>query len=109
MSPEFIYKNNIRLTRAFYFSVSFMNKLKLLSVSASTEIGKKEQYTFDASCQKLVFKKKVTYKPQMSIRTPTAEILAFGGGFTNIFGKTIKIDATLDKLTSKPIILKKGK
>lgn len=92
-----------------YFPASYVDKQKLVRVSASVSTGKNQEYSVDASCQKIVFKKKITYKPQISVRSPSAELLAFGGGYTNIFGKVIKIDATLDKIISSPIILKKGK
>lgn len=83
-----------------------MNKQKLMKVSASLQLEKKKTYTADASMQSILFKKKVNYKPLISIRTPSSELFAFGGNFVYTYGKNVDIQATIDKIVSKPIVLK---
>ena len=90
----------------FSLAASLMNKQKLIKTSASVQLDKKKTYSIDASMQKILYKKKVNYKPMISIRTPAAEVLLFGGNFIHTYGKNMELQATLDKVVSQPVILK---
>ncbi|WAR23164.1 APLP-like protein [Mya arenaria] len=57
------------------------------------------------STHKTVYKKKIVYKPQISIRTPSTEVFAFGGTYTNVFGNSIDLNFVLDKVVAKPVSL----
>ena len=82
------------------------DKTKVMMAKASVSIGPKDEYSFDSSMQKTEYKKKVTYKPRLSIRTPSQELIAFGGTYTNTYGKNIELDFVLDKVFSKAVMLK---
>ena len=90
----------------FSITASLMNKQKLIKTSASVQLDKKKAYSIDASVQKILYKKKVNYKPLISIRTPAAEVFLFGGNFIHTYGKNMELQATLDKVVSQPVILK---
>lgn len=83
-----------------------MNKAKLMSASASLQLSPKQVYSVDSSMQKTQFKKKIVYKPQLSIRTPTQELLAFGATYTNVYGTNVELDMVLDRIVEKPVMLK---
>ena len=83
-----------------------MKNAKMARASATLSLAKDKDYTFDTNVQVQTWKKKVIYKPTISIRTPTKELLAIGGGFTNIFGKKMMLDFVMDKIFTKPLILK---
>ena len=83
-----------------------MKNTKLVRASATVSLGKDKDYTFESSLQSQTWKKKIIYKPTITIRTPTAELLAIGGGFTNIYGKKMALDFVMDKVFKKPLIFK---
>ena len=83
-----------------------MKNLKMIRAAATLSLSKNKDYSFESALQMQTWKKKVIYKPTISIRTPTSELLAVGGGFTNIFGKKMIVDFVMDKVFDKPIILK---
>lgn len=78
----------------------------MVLAKASASFGAKNEYSFDSSMQKTEYKKKVIYKPRLSIRSPTQELVAFGGTFTNVYGKNIELDFVLDKIVSTPVMIK---
>ena len=55
--------------------------------------------------QKQTYKKKVVYKPLISIRSPDAEVFSLGGNYVQVFGNSIQLSLVLDKVVSKPISL----
>lgn len=77
-----------------------------MSASANLQFSPKQIYSADSSIQKTEYKKKIVYKQQLSVRTPSREVLAFGGTYTNVYDKNIEIDMVLDKVIEKPIMLK---
>ena len=83
-----------------------MKNTKMVRASATLSLAKGKDYSFETNVQMQTWKKKVIYKPTISIRTPTQELLAVGGGFTNIFGKKMILDFVMDKVFSKPLIIK---
>jgi hypothetical protein len=60
----------------------------------------------ESSVQTTEFKKKIVYKSLISVRSPSQELLALAGTFTNVYGKNIELDFVLDKIIDKPIIIK---
>lgn len=104
---------NINTKHCFYTSfvsltitAYIQNKANIRSASASIELSPKQTYSFDSSIQTTEYKKKILYKLQLSIRSPTSELVAFGGSFTNVYGKNIELDVILDKIVAKPITMK---
>ena len=85
---------------------TLMKNAKMARASATLSLAKGKDYSFETNVQMQTWKKKVIYKPTISIRTPTKELLAVGGGFTNIFGKKMILDFVMDKVFAKPLILK---
>ncbi|XP_052777718.1 uncharacterized protein LOC128215025 [Mya arenaria] len=81
------------------------NKDKGMRFDATLTTGPKSTYTLSSSLQKTVYKKKIVYKPQISIRTPSTEVFAFGGTYTNVFGNSIDLNFVLDKVVAKPVSL----
>ena len=77
-----------------------------MRASASVQLEPKKEYLFETSMQTLTLKKKVSYRPQISIRTPTDELIAFGGSLDKILGRGYQYNFVLDKVSSKPLILK---
>lgn len=90
----------------FLLTATLMKNTKMARASATLSLAKDKDYSFEANVQMQSWKKKVIYKPTISIRTPTEELVAIGGGFTNIFGKKMMVDFVLDKVFSQPLILK---
>ncbi|XP_045158693.2 uncharacterized protein LOC123524511 [Mercenaria mercenaria] len=93
------------ITGPFSAQLSVHNKDKLMGVQGSMGIAKNKQYSFDVNLATTAYKKKILYKPLFSIRTPAAEVVAFGGGVTHVFGKGLDINLVLDKVVSKKITL----
>jgi len=73
---------------------------------ASVSTGAKNVYSIDSSMQKTAYKKKIIYKPRLSVRTPSQELIAFGGTYTNVYGRNVELDFVLDKVFTKPVIIK---
>ena len=73
---------------------------------ASISNGPSKKYQFESRIQSTEYKKKIVYRPTIVIRTPTAEVLAFGGTLTHVFGRQLMIDVILDKIMEKQITLK---
>lgn len=89
----------------FCFLVALHNKETLRGIQGSLDISKNKQYSFDINFATTAYKKKVLYKPLVSVRTPTSELIAFGGGVTHIYGKGLDINLVLDKVATKKITL----
>ncbi|WAR23156.1 APLP-like protein [Mya arenaria] len=87
------------------FRAEISNKDKGMRFDATLTTGPKSTYTLSSSLQKTVYKKKIVYKPQISIRTPSTEVFAFGGTYTNVFGNSIDLNFVLDKVVAKPVSL----
>lgn len=89
-----------------FFIATVADKLKVIVAKGSVSMGPKNEYSIDSSMQKTAYKKKVIYKPRLSVRSPSQELLAFGGTLTNVYGKNIELDIVLDKIVETPVLLK---
>ena len=78
----------------------------MMSASASLQFSPKKTYSMDSSIQTTEYKKKIVYKSQISVRSPSQELIAFASTFTNVYGQNIEFDMVLDKIIDKPIIIK---
>lgn len=85
------------------FSAS-LNKDKVMGATASLRLGPKREYSFESTMQTTNTKTKIMYKPQISVRSPTAEIFALAITHTNVINKQKSIDVAIDKIVTKPII-----
>ena len=90
----------------FFFAAIVADKSKVLLAKASVSTGAKNVYSIDSSMQKTAYKKKIIYKPRLSVRTPSQELIAFGGTYTNVYGRNVELDFVLDKVFTKPVIIK---
>ena len=77
-----------------------------MGVKGKLVLGAKDTYTVDISNTIQPFKAKTVYKPLISIRTPTQEVVAFGGNAQYIYGKKFAYNFVLDKIVAKKITLK---
>ena len=79
-----------------------------MGVKGNLVLGDKDTYSVDISNSMQPYKAKTVYKPLVSIRTPTQEIVAFGGNAQYIYGKKLAYNFVLDKMVAKKITLKGG-
>ncbi|XP_052255844.1 uncharacterized protein LOC127861416 isoform X2 [Dreissena polymorpha] len=93
-------------TSPIFIKSAFSNKQDMSVAQASLTTGPKRTYSLASSLQKTISKKKVILKPQLSIRSPTNELIAFGGQYDNVFGKMTQLNLVLDKVFIKPVALK---
>ena len=77
-----------------------------MGIQGSIGITQSKQYSFNVHLATTNYKKKVLYKPLVSLRTPDTEVMALGGGVTHILGKGLDINLILDKVVAKKITLK---
>ena len=84
------------------FSAS-LNKDKVMGATASLWLGPKREYSFESTMQTTNTKTKIMYKPQISVRSPTAEICALAITYTNVINKQKSIDFAIDNFVTKPI------
>ena len=82
------------------------NTQKVKSLKGSFEMQENKRYSYESNVAMTSYSKKRLYKPFLSIRTPTAEILALGGNVNHIFGKKIDYKLLLDKVFTKKVSLK---
>ena len=102
------------MPRSFFFdpktivftSGLIMKNAKMARLATTLSLGKDKDYSFESALQTQTWKKKITFKPTITVRTPTSELLAVGGSFTNIFGKKMALDFVMDKVFKKPLIFK---
>jgi len=87
--------------------VSIFNKPKLVGLKASLGVGdgKKSEYSIDSTVALTSLKKKTLFKPLVSVRSPTAELLAVGGTF-GLYDDKVDYNLVMDKITEKKIALK---
>lgn len=78
----------------------------MMSASASLSLSPKQVYSVVSSMQTTEYKQKIVYKPQITVTSQQKELFAFGGSYTNVFGKNIELDIVLDKIVETPILLK---
>lgn len=75
-------------------------------MQATLEMGKDQQYAIDTTMGVSTLKKKTVFNPLVSIRTPTKEVLAFGGDLGITYGEKLDFNLALDKIVEKKVTLK---
>ena len=90
----------------FILSVEVKNSAVFKSLKGSIEPKKNMRYSYESSLSIKSYGKKRLYKPFVSVRTPTSEVLAVGGNINHIFGKKIDYKLILDKIVKKSVVLK---
>lgn len=84
-------------------SVSVQNKKTIRSLMGGISFQKGKEYSAVARVQTSGTAKAIKYRPNVSIRTPEKEVIAFGGTAEYRRGKAALIDLTLSKIVSKDI------
>ncbi|KAH3731004.1 hypothetical protein DPMN_057008 [Dreissena polymorpha] len=69
-------------------------------------MAKDKQYAIDTTMAISTLKKKTVYNTQVSVRTPTQEVLAFGGDLGITYGEKLDFNIALDKIVDKKVTLK---
>ena len=88
------------------FTGTIYNRPNLQGLTGKLVLGDKQEYSIDVSNTKKLDKKKVSFKPLISLRSPTSEVLAFGGDVQYVYGKKLVYSLVLDKIVMKKITLK---
>ncbi|XP_052775371.1 uncharacterized protein LOC128213563 isoform X2 [Mya arenaria] len=89
----------------FSAQMTLHNKIKLVGFQGSVNLARNQQYALDATIGITSYKKKTLYKPLVSLRTPTNELLAFGGTL-GLYDNKVDFNLVLDKIVQKSVTLK---
>ena len=89
-----------------YFPATVFNRPNLQGLKGNLVLGDNQEYSIDISNTRKLDKKKVSFKPLISLRNPAAEVFAFGGSMQYVYGKKLDYSFVLDKFVSKKITLK---
>ena len=89
-----------------YFSATVYNRPNFQGLKGNLLLGDKDEYSIDISNTRKLDKKKVLFKPLVSLRSPTQEVFAFGGTAQYVYGKKVNYNLVLDKIVAKKITLK---